>query len=132
MKTIKGLIFASVVLVFSVFAQAEKITNKQIPYFNGALVLVVNGQTNSNSGVFTAEIRDSAGKPYPAMTAQWISASVEMVTMDMGVTKVAVVDDGPAKIKMQPSFSMPGKWKLSIKLSTGAGIEAHSINLNVP
>lgn len=132
MKTIQGLIITVVVLVVSAFAQAEKITNKQIPYFNGALVLVVNGQTNANSGLFTAEIKDSSGNPYPAMTAQWMSASIEMITMDMGVTKVAVVDDGPARVKIQPSFSMTGKWKLTIKLTTAAGSEAHSININVP
>jgi hypothetical protein len=113
-------------------AHAAKIVNKQIPYFNGALVLVVNGQTTSNTGVFTADIKDAAGKPYPAMTAEWISATVEMVTMDMGVTKASVVNNGAAKVKIQTQFSMTGQWKLNIKMTTAAGSETHSININVP
>jgi hypothetical protein len=113
-------------------ASADKITNKQIFYFNGALVAVVNGTTTSSAGVFTVDIKDAAGNPYPAMTAEWVSATIEMVTMDMGVTKVHVSNDGPARVKVQPKFSMGGQWKLNIKLTTAAGAESHSISFNVP
>jgi hypothetical protein len=113
-------------------AHAENILNKKISYFNGVLVLVVSGQTSSAAGVFTAEIKDASGKPYPAMNAEWISATVEMVGMDMGINKATVVNDGSAKVKIQSKFTMSGQWKLNIKLTTAAGSEAHSITLNVP
>jgi hypothetical protein len=132
MKSIYSLFFAGAILVFSTLVQAEKITNKRVQYFNGAINLVINGQTDSSSGVFIAEIKDSSGNPYPAMTAQWISASIEMATMDMGVTKAAVIDDGSARVKIQPKFSMSGKWKLNIKLTTAAGSESRAITFNVP
>jgi hypothetical protein len=66
------------------------------------------------------------------MTAEWISASIEMVTMDMGIAKTSVIDAGPAKVKIEPKFSMGGQWKLNIKLTTAAGSESHSVKFNVP
>jgi hypothetical protein len=111
---------------------AEKIVNKKISYFNGAVVVVVNGQTNAEKGVFTADIKDAAGNPYSAMTAEWMSATVQMVTMDMGITKAVVTDDGAARVKIVTAFSMTGQWKLNIKMSTAAGTETHSINVKAP
>lgn len=113
-------------------AHAEKIVNKKISYFNGAVIVVVKGQTSAEKGVFTADIKDAAGKPYTAMTAEWMSATVQMVTMDMGITKAVVTDDGAARVKIATTFSMTGQWKLNIKMVTAAGTETHSLNVNVP
>lgn len=131
---IKYLVVVFLVTTFGLLgtAHAAKIANKKISYFNGALIIVVNGTTTSKSGAFTADIQDASGKPYPAMTAEWISASVQMVTMDMGITNASVVDDSPARVKIKANFSMPGQWKLNIKLTTASGSESHSVNFNAP
>lgn len=113
-------------------ASAEKISNKKLSYFKGVVNVFISGVTTSDAGVFTASIKDSAGNAYTAMTAEWVSAGVEMVTMDMGTTKAIVSDDGPGKIKIKTKFSMAGQWKLTIKLTTAAGSESKSININVP
>jgi hypothetical protein len=117
----------------SLSAQAAKIQNQVLSFFNNSLKVTINGETTSSTANFTADVTEAAnGNPYPAITSQWLTANLEMVGMDMGITKVKATDIKPGQIKFQASLSMSGQWKMNLKMTTSAGSEVRSFTFKAP
>lgn len=108
------------------FAQT---VNSTLSFFDGALQVVVatpktlTAGTNKNN-LFTVQINDANGTPYPFITKEWVKANVEMTNMDMGKTAVDNIQDVldankqyQGKLSMNPSFSMRGPWKMNISIT---------------
>lgn len=129
-KKFSGLLIASALFV-SFFASNSfaQSVNKTLGYFEGALQVQVTGPKSPAAGTnkdntFTLQINDGNGTPYPAITKEFVSASVQMTNMDMGITPVkninAVLDANKqyqGTLTMNPVFSMKGPWKLTIKIT---------------
>ncbi|MGZ3775736.1 MAG: hypothetical protein ACXVCY_18065 [Pseudobdellovibrionaceae bacterium] len=110
----------------SAFAQSVQ---KTLGFFDGALLVDVTGPKTLSAGAnkdnkFLIQIKDSNGTAYPAIKAQFVTASVEMTNMDMGSTPVKKVEDVldankqlQGKISIEPTFAMKGPWKLNIKIT---------------
>jgi len=137
--------FVSLVLIASsAFAEI----NTTLSFYNDALRAQVIGPTTLSAGKnannpFTVKITDANGAPYTGITKEWLSGTVEMTNMDMGVTKVTRVSDvldaaGQLQgvIALNPIFSMKGPWKLSLTMTVSDGNggtidETQTINFNV-
>ncbi len=57
------------------------------------------------------QVFDGAGAPFHALK---LRATVEMATMNMGVTHPAVLETAPGTYSISPAFSMQGDWKVAI------------------
>jgi hypothetical protein len=135
--------FLTLVLALSLIGQVAvaKGIDERLSYFNGAIEVQILGPAqmsmNNNTNAFTVNITDAQGAPYPYITAKWVNATVQMVDMDMGVSKAKISDvlDAAGKtqgiLKIEPQFAMKGQWKLNLKLTTASGNETHSINFEV-
>ncbi|MGZ3746526.1 MAG: hypothetical protein ACXWRE_04185, partial [Pseudobdellovibrionaceae bacterium] len=71
--------------LFSIQSFAQPI-NKTLGFFNGALRAQISGPKSLASGstkdnIFTVQISDANGTPYPAITKEWVKATVEMTNM---------------------------------------------------
>lgn len=133
LKKIKSLMLISFLLMGSLSAHAAKIQNQVLNYFNNSIKVTLNGEATSSNVVLTADIAEVAnGNPYPAITTQWLTGTLEMVGMDMGITKVKATDIKPGQIKFQSSLSMSGQWKMNLKMTTSVGSEVRSITFKAP
>jgi hypothetical protein len=115
-------------LLLSAVSFAQSI-NSTMPFFSGALLVQAKGPQTLSAGpgannTFSLLVTDADGTPYPAITKQWVRASVEMTNMDMGITPVNKIEDVLDKnkqfqglIQLNPIFSMRGPWKLSITIT---------------
>jgi hypothetical protein len=120
-----AILFAS---FFSIHSFASPV-NKTLGFFNGALQAQVLGPKSLASGSgkdnsFTVQINDANGTPYPAITKQWVKATVEMTSMDMGINPVEKIHDildskkqFQGKLTINPAFTMSGPWKLNISIT---------------
>ncbi|MGZ3789401.1 MAG: hypothetical protein ACXVLQ_12810 [Bacteriovorax sp.] len=135
-----GLSFVTLALALSTLGQvAFAKVDESLSYFNGAIEAKVQGPdvvSISKGSAFNVTITDAHGAAYP-LAAKWVNATVEMTDMDMGVTKAKVSDvlDASGKVqgvlKVEPTFSMKGPWKLNLKLTTASGNESHSVSFDV-
>ncbi|HEY8272575.1 MAG TPA: hypothetical protein VIG33_16905 [Pseudobdellovibrionaceae bacterium] len=103
--------------------------SKTLGFFNGALQAKVSGPKSLTSGsnkdnTFTVQITDANGAPYPAITKEWVKATIEMTSMDMGVDSVRKISDIldakkqlQGKLAINPEFSMKGPWKLNLSIT---------------
>jgi hypothetical protein len=103
--------------------------NKTLSFYGGALQVQVTAPNalaagNSAKNQFSLLVMDGNGTPYPSITKQWIKASVEMTSMDMGITPAAKMEDVldankqlQGKINIFPVFSMTGPWKLNLTVT---------------
>ncbi|MGZ3771497.1 MAG: hypothetical protein ACXWQ7_18000 [Bdellovibrio sp.] len=113
---------------FSSAALAQSV-QKTLGFFDGALLVEVTGPKTLSAGPnkdnkFLIQVNDSTGTAYPAIKAQFVTASVEMTNMDMGSTPVKKIEDVldankqlKGTISINPSFAMKGPWKLNIKIT---------------
>lgn len=116
------------VSLFSIHSFALPLS-KTLGFFDGALQAKVSGPKSlavgsNKDNTFTVQITDATGAPYPSITKEWVKASVEMTSMDMGVDSVSKISDIldakkqlQGKLAINPEFSMRGPWKLNISIT---------------
>lgn len=136
--------FASIISS-ATFAQS---LDTVLEYYNGSLQVHVMGPQSITKGrsannTFTIQINDSTGNPYPPITKQWVQATVEMTSMDMGIDPVEKVEDvldsnnqPQGLVKLSPIFSMAGPWKMNISITVAddngkAMTETQAVNFEV-
>ncbi|MGZ3773842.1 MAG: hypothetical protein ACXVCY_07380 [Pseudobdellovibrionaceae bacterium] len=133
LKSFKAIAIAvlTVNLFVSFFASSSsaQTVNKTLGYFDGALQVQLMGPKTLAAGInkdntFTIQINDANGTPYPAITKEFVKATVEMTSMDMGtnvVNKISDILDSKkqfqGKLAINPSFSMKGPWKINLSIT---------------
>lgn len=142
-KLLLGLVLS--ILSFSIFASPMTAT---LDFFNGDLQAHITGPNDLMSGkkdnIFLVQFTDATGAALPSMTKQFVSATVEMTNMDMGIMNVKKVEDVldtnkqlQGVVSLNPTFSMRGPWKMNIKVIINDGngnpatdVQAITFNVN--